>query len=94
MGYRTNQVQFAQSASALGAGILGLGLGAKWGSILSTHALIIILVGAVLHVSGMYLIQMKSTSHATDKAARILWYSAWACLVLLAGLFMFLILEP
>lgn len=59
MNYTTNQQQFAQSASALGAGILGLGLGAKWGSILSAYALIIILVGAVLHVSGMYLIRIK-----------------------------------
>lgn len=94
MDYRTHQQQFAQSASALGAGILGLGLGAKWGSIVSTYALIIILVGAVLHVSGMYLIRMKKTSGATDKAARILWYSAWACLILLAGLFIYLIFEP
>lgn len=91
MDYRTNQQQFAQSASALGAGILGFGLGAKWGSIVSDYALIIILAGAVLHVSGMYLTQMRNKSGATDNAAKVLWYSAWACLILLIGLVVYLL---
>ncbi|MER2999198.1 hypothetical protein [Pontibacter populi] len=91
MEYRTNQQQFAQSASALGAGILGFGLGAKWGSIASDYAVVIILVGAVLHVSGMYLTQMKNTSNITNRAAKVLWYSAWVCLILLIGLLVYLL---
>ena len=91
MEFRTNQQQFAQSASALGAGILGFGLGAKWGSIASDYALVIILIGAALHVSGMYLTQMKNTSSSTNKAARVLWYSAWVCLILLIGLLVYLL---
>lgn len=93
MQNRKDQQRFAQSASALGAGILGFGLGAKWGSIASDYALVIILVGAVLHVSGMYVTQMKNTSNSTDKAARVLWYSAWACLILLIGLIVYLLVQ-
>ncbi|MBB6609711.1 hypothetical protein H7F15_01555 [Pontibacter sp. Tf4] len=90
---RTNQQQFAQSASALGAGILGFGLGAKWGSIASDYALVIILVGAVLHVSGMYLTQMRNTSNTTSKAAKMLWFSAWVCFVVLVGLLVYLLIK-
>ncbi|WP_157593604.1 hypothetical protein [Pontibacter actiniarum] len=77
----------------MGAGILGFGLGAKWGSIASDYALVIILLGAALHLSGMYLTQMKNTSGSTNKAARVLWYSAWVCLVLLIGLVLYLLVD-
>ncbi|QCR25336.1 hypothetical protein [Pontibacter sp. SGAir0037] len=93
MQNRKDQQRFAQSASALGAGILGFGLGAKWGYIVNDYVLVIMLVGAVLHASGMYVAQMRNTSSSTDKAARVLWYSAWACLVLLVGLVVYLLVD-
>ena len=80
----------AQSASALGSGILGFGVGVKWGGPAAAYALAVILVGAVLHGWGMYVVQLKEGSAKTSQVAKLLWVSAWICLILLAGLVVYL----
>ena len=87
-----NTTKLAQSASALGAGILGFGIGAKWGDIISTYAIIIILIGAIFHVWGMYMMQMKNQSKNTATIARMLWISAWICLITIVVIIGFLLL--
>lgn len=79
----SNTTQLAQSASALGAGILGFGIGAKWGSIIGNYAFLIILVGAIFHIYGMYIMQMKNQNARTGGIAKALWISAWICLIAL-----------
>ncbi|GEO07305.1 MULTISPECIES: hypothetical protein [Adhaeribacter] len=84
-------LKLAQSASALGAGILGFGLGAKWGLDIANYALLIIVIGGILHVSGMYVMQMKNKSYKSYGVARALWISAWICLVALVALVIYLL---
>ena len=67
-----NAQQLAQSASALGAGILGFGLGAKWGNVLGNAAIWFIVLGSIFHVWGMYLIQMKGQSERRTTTAKLL----------------------
>ena len=83
--------KMAQSASALGAGILGFGLGAKWGLEIDRYAFLIIIVGAILHVYGMYIMQMKNPNERTQGIAKILWISAWICLISLIAIVIYLI---
>jgi hypothetical protein len=92
MNNPSNATRLAQSASALGAGILGFGLGAKWGNIISSYAVIIIVAGAVFHIWGMYVIQMKNQSKSMEVTVRILWLSAWICLVALLGIVGYLLI--
>ena len=87
-----NYLKLDQSASALGAAILGFGLGAKWGNVASGFALIIILIGAVFHVWGMYIMQMKSAYRKNNMVARALWISAWICLIALIVIIIYLLL--
>ena len=84
--------RLAQSASALGAGILGFGLGAKWGNIISSYAIIIIIIGAVFHSWGMYMTQMKNQSKSMEVTAKVLWLSALVCLVALLIIIGYLLL--
>jgi hypothetical protein len=75
--------RLAQSASALGAGILGFGLGSKLGLPLGNYAFLIVVIGGILHVWGMYLVQMKNADTSNTGIAKILWISAWLCLIAL-----------
>jgi hypothetical protein len=75
--------KLAQSASALGAGILGFGLGAKWGTLIADYAIFVIIAGAVFHVWGMYILQMKKADGKNTRVAKMLWVSAWVCLIIL-----------
>ena len=84
--------KLAQSASALGAGILGFGIGAKWGNIISNYALIVVVVGAIFHIWGMYVMQMKNQSKNTATTAKILLISAWICLIAVIAIIGFLLL--
>ena len=68
--------QIAQSASALGAAILGFGIGSKWGSIVTAYSLIVIIVGTIIHLAGMYITQMKNQKANTNLIAKALWISA------------------
>ena len=92
MESNTNTTKLAQSASALGAGLLGFGLGAKWGNIISSYALIVVIMGAIFHIWGMYVMQMKNQSKNTATIARILWISAWICLIVVIVIIGFLLL--
>ncbi len=85
--------RLAQSASALGAGILGFGIGAKWGMSIGNYAFLIMLVGAIFHVYGMYIVQMKNHTAQTAGIAKALWISAWICLLLLMGLIVYLLIR-
>ena len=85
--------KMAQSASALGAGILGFGLGAKWGLEIDRYAFLIIIIGAILHVYGMYIMQMKNNSDRAQGIAKILLISAWICLVVLAAIVIYLLAQ-
>jgi len=89
---KDNTIQMAQSASALGATILGFGIGTKWGASASRFALINITLGATLHILGMYITQMKSQSKRTQGFAKLLWISAWICLVALIALIVYLLM--
>ena len=89
MGY----MKMAQSSSALGAGILGFGLGAKWGLGIDRFAFLIIIVGGILHVYGMYIMQMKNHTVRTHGIAKILWISAWICLVALVAIVIYLFIQ-
>ena len=87
-----NSIQkVAQSASAIGAAIMGFGIGATWGHIFNSMILIIAIVaGGVLHLSGMYLTQIRNFNKNAVFMSKILWITAWICL--LALLFLYIIL--
>jgi hypothetical protein len=88
----TNSIKLAQSASALGAGLLGFSIGAKWGAGLNGIFLTVLLIaGAFLHVAGMYVMQMKEATTA-GIIAKTLWITAWICLIALVALFIYLAL--
>lgn len=86
-----NYMKLAQSASALGAGILGFGLGAKWGIEVTKYAILIIIAGAAIHVFGMYIMQMKNNNRRTIGVAKALWISAWICLIALIALVIYMV---
>ena len=81
--------QLAQSASAIGAALLGFGIGVKWGAALEAYSIPVIAIGAIIHIYGMYFTQMKNTSKRTDTIAKVLWLSAWICLLALVALFVY-----
>ena len=89
----SKSVQLAQSASAIGALILGVGIGAKWGTPLESFALVILVLGAIIHTYGMYVTQMKNKTVRTDQFAKVLWISAWLCLIALIVLFIYLLFQ-
>jgi hypothetical protein len=85
--------KLAQSASTLGAGLLGFGIGAKLGLYIdSTILTATIVIGGIIHVGGMYVVQMKDAVQG-DKVAKILWVSAWICLIAFVGLMLYLLLD-
>ena len=93
MQSKQKTLQLAQSASALGAGILGIGLGAKWGHVISNYSLFVIFVGRLLHVFGMYITQLKNASPKETDIAKALWISAWVCLLALIAIVIYLLIE-
>ena len=77
------RVRLAELSSSLGAGVLGLGLGALLASQLHGLGVPIILIGLVLHVWGM------TDKHRLEHGRAQLWWSTalyWICWVGLAGL--------
>lgn len=85
-----SNIRLAQSASALGAGLLGFGLGAMWGFVINSAAIFLVLaIGAILHIAGMYVVQMKNHQYA-GLAARVLWISAWVCLISLIAILVYI----
>jgi hypothetical protein len=89
-----NPSKLAQAASALGAGILGFGIGAMWGYIIGSAILIIItVIGGFLHLFGMYIIQLKNAGKNTEGIAKALWITAWLCLLTIVVLFIYLLIS-
>ena len=89
-----NSSRLAQSTSALGAAILGFGIGAMWGNVISNPILIIIIViGAFLHAFGMYVMQMKNARKNAGIIAKTLWITAWLCLLSIIILSIYLVFK-
>jgi hypothetical protein len=93
MNSTQNSIRLAQSASALGAAILGFGIGAKLGDIITGYAFLIIAIGSIIHVSGMYIMQVREGNQRSDAASKALWISAWICLIALVILIVYLIIN-
>ena len=89
----SKSVQLAQSASAIGAAILGFGTGVQWGMPLKSFAITILVIGAIIHTYGMYVTQIKNQTDRTNQLAKILWISAWLCLISLVAMFVFLLFQ-
>ena len=89
----SKSVQLAQSASSIGAAILSFGIGAQWGTPIKSFAVIILVIGAIIHTYGMYVIQIKNKTDRTGRLAKIVWISAWLCLIALVALFVYLIVQ-
>ena len=87
-----NSLKLVQSASALGAAILGFGLGAKWGYVVAGYALVVILLGSIIHISGMYVLQLKD-ANKSDAVGKALWISAWVCLLALVVITIYLLIR-
>ena len=86
--------RLVQSASALGAAILGFAIGGLWGGVMGRPILIIFAVlGAIIHTYGMYMMQMKAVHKEGDVSGKILWITAWICLLSLVALFTYLIIS-
>ena len=84
--------RLSQSASTLGAALLGFGIGAKWGTAINNTILIVVLIaGAFIHIAGMYVMQMKTKQ--ADTYAKVLWITAWVCLIALIGLFIYIAID-
>lgn len=82
----------ADLAGGVGAGALGMGLGVLLASYLRGAGVMLVLVGAALHVSGMW------DKHRIERSAREqpLWWETflyWVCWALLAGLFVFVLVR-
>ncbi len=88
-----NISKLAVSSAALGAAIVGFGLGAKWGTWLGGYSFLVIVAGGFFHVYGMYILQMKNISARVHGIAKLLWISAWICLVALVVLVIYFILS-
>ena len=86
-----NTARLAQSASALGAGLLGFGIGSIWGYMITAYAIALIIIGAVFHIWGMYIMQIRNQFKSAEVSARILWVSAWTCLIALVAIIIYLL---
>jgi hypothetical protein len=88
-----NYEKLAQSASSLGAALLGFGIGGIAGNAMDRLILVATLViGAVIHLAGMYVIQIKNVNRA-GMFAKILWLSAWICLLAVVAIVLYLIIQ-
>jgi hypothetical protein len=81
----TSREKWAQTTSSLGAGILGLGLGALLHAYLGRSGLALAALGALMHAWGMWDMRRLETAAG---AARPAWSTAlyWICWLFLAGL--------
>ena len=91
MQLKFSEVQLAQSASSLGAAILGFGVGSMWGNIFNTTIIIsTMVIGAILHTAGMYILQLKNTGSRSGFIAKVLWITSWICLISIVIIFLIL----
>lgn len=87
---RRARLKRAELAGGVGAGALGMGLGALLASYLQGAGAMLLLAGAALHASGMW------DKHRIENSAgeRPLWWETllyWGCWALLAGLFVYVV---
>ena len=75
----------AQTTSAIGAGILGAGIGIRFGRVLEPFAILAILMGLVMHAWGMF-DRHRLELHA--ELPRVWWAEVlyWVCWVMLVAL--------
>lgn len=78
----------AELVSSTGAGVLGAGLGALAAAYVGRYAVVLVLVGAVLHAWGM---RERHRLEREGGAERVWWFEAlyWSCwiaLLVVAGL--------
>jgi hypothetical protein len=75
----------AQTTSAIGAGILGAGIGIRFGAALEPFAILAILLGLVMHAWGMF---DRHRLEAHTELPRVWWAEMlyWVCWVMLVAL--------
>lgn len=54
---------------------------------------IVIIAGAVFHIWGMYIMQMKRINEKNARITKILWVSAWICLIALIAVIIYLLVS-
>jgi len=54
---------------------------------------VIIIIGAIIHIAGMYVMQMNDTTEKSTGIAKVLWISAWLCLIALIAVIIYLLIE-
>ena len=77
---KTCKEKLTETASTIGAGIIGFGLGTLLPNYFGQYAAWIILVGLIMHSIGMYELRFKYKSNTWTK---ILY---WTCWIILFGL--------
>jgi hypothetical protein len=90
------RLRFAELTSSLGAGVLGVGLGAMAANALRAVELPILVLGAALHLWGMV---DKHRIEARRAEARVWWKNAtytlcWGALIALGGYILFVRSQP
>jgi hypothetical protein len=85
----TGRERFAQLTSTMGAGILGVGIGALLAAHISKYSLPILLLGIVMHSWGM--LDMRQMEKSGKMASRpfwslILYWICWMTLLVLIGM--------
>lgn len=77
----------AELTSALGAGVLGTGIGVLLASYLSSYGLVLLIVGALVHGWGMLDRHRLERSEVTERVvwAEALYWTCWLGLAALAG---------
>ena len=72
-------------ASAAGAGVLGIGLGALAGEQLAPYAAVLIVLGTILHGWGMFAGHRLEGNARLPLWSTILYWTCWIALALLAA---------
>jgi hypothetical protein len=83
---KDNRLKQAEIASALGAGIIGFGLGAYLANYFASNALWIIVIGIALHGVAMY-------KKAEIKPTKLAWakWLYWLCWAIIIGLAIYIL---
>lgn len=82
------KAKLEELASTVGAGILGLGLGALLSNYFQRYAFGIILIGLIMHGWGMYM-----THHQNKKAISWMNILYWFCWIIIIGLAIYVLVK-
>jgi hypothetical protein len=85
----TSRLKRAELTSAVGAGVLGAGVGLVFDRVLRPHAVAILLLGLLMHGWGMYDKHRLETALATVRPRWTEWLY-WGCWLALLGLGVFI----